>query len=167
MKISIDGVRADFINNGIMFEFETPFYVLANRDGFDFKYLKKFDNHYANKANLERVLVQENGISVVSTVEFFEDKYFTNISIFLDANLDNITLLNIFRVVTESISTVAYQKGAFNRDELSNQLGNYYNMVYVSCRDKSEKIISFDISLYYEVKELVSKALEKSFDYII
>lgn len=166
MKIKYEGITVKTANNGIIFESKNPFYVLANRDGFDFQYINKFDNHYANKDNLERIVVEEHGISVVSTVEFFEKKYFTNISIFLDVKLDNITMLNIFRVVTETISTVAYTKNALNTDELSNKLGNYYNMVYVVCKSKSEKIISFDISLYYEVKELVSQALEQSFNLI-
>lgn len=164
MDISFEGISVRSISNGILFESETPFYILANREGFDFQYVKEFDNHYANKPQLERILVEKHGISVVSTVEFFEDKYFTNLSVFLDVELDNITILNIYRVITESISTVSCRKGAINKDELSNKLGNYYNMVYVVCKGKSKNYISFDISLFYEVKELVSQALEKSID---
>ena len=63
----------------------------------------------------------------------------------------------------KTISTVSWQVEAINQDDLSNKLGNYYNMVYIACEDKSDKIISFDISLFYEVKELVSEALYKSF----
>lgn len=163
VEISFEGLTVSPISNGILFESETPFYVLANRDGFDFRYIKKFDNHYANHPNLERILVEDHGISVVTTVEYFENKYFTNVSIFLDVNLDNITILNIYRIITESISTVAYENEAINDDELSNKLGNYYNMIYVVCRKKSEKTIAFDISLYYEVKDLISKALTQSF----
>lgn len=166
MKINFEGLTVSPISNGILFKSETPFYILANRDGFDFCYVKEFDNHYANHLNLERILVEAHGISVVTTVEYFENKYFTNVSIFLDVNLDNITILNIYRVITESISTVAYECGAVNNDELSNKLGNYYNMVYVACRKESEKPIAFDISLFYEVKDLVSEALRKSFNLI-
>ena len=36
-------------------------------------------------------------------------------------------------------------------------------MIYIACKGKSDKIISFDISLFYEVKELVGEALTKSF----
>ena len=86
-----------------------------------------------------------------------------NITVLLDVQLDNITLLNIYRTVTETISTISWQVNAINRDDLSNKLGNYYNMIYIACKGKSDKIISFDISLFYEVKELVGEALTKSF----
>lgn len=166
VEINFEGLTVTKKDNGILFESETPLYVLANREGFDFKYISGFDNHYANHQNLERILVESSGISVVTTIEYFENKYFTNVSIFLDVDLDNITLLNIYRIITESISTVAYENGATNNDELSNKLGNYYNMVYVLCRKESEKPIAFDISLFYEVKELVSEALTQSFNFI-
>lgn len=164
MEINFKGLTVTPVGNGILFKSDTPFYILANRDNFDFCYIKEFDNHYANLPNMERILVEDHGISVVTTVEYFEKKYFTNVSVFLDAELDNITLLNVYRTITESIATVAYEHDAINKDELSNKLGNYYNMIYVVCRKKSEKIIAFDISLFYEVKELVSKALEQSFN---
>lgn len=164
MNISLEGITVSDKGNGILIKSETPMYILANRDDFDFKYIGEFDNHYYNEQGLKRILVERNGISIISTVEFFENKFFTNISIILDVELDNITLLNIYRTVTETISTVSWQVGAVNRDELSNKLGNYYNMIYVACRGQSEKIIAFDISLYYEVKELVEEALTESFE---
>lgn len=164
MNINIEGITVSPCNNGILIKSDTPLYMLANRDNFDFQYKTEFDNHYYNEVGLKRILVEKDGISVISTVEFFENKFFTNISLLLDVELDNITILNIYRTVTETISTVSYQVGAINKDELSNKLGNYYNMIYVACMGKSEKIISFDISLYYEVKELVNQALTKSFN---
>ena len=159
MKVFISSV----ILNGIIIKSENPFYVLANRDNFDFQYINEFDNHYYNQPNLERILVERDGISIITTVEFFEKKFFTNISVLLDVELDNITLLNIYRTVIETISTVSWQVNAINKDDLSNKLGNYYNMIYIACTGKSEKIISFDISLFYEIKELVEEALTKSF----
>lgn len=166
MDVNIEGITVSKHDNGILIKSETPLYMLANRDNFDFQYISEFDNHYYNELGLKRVLVERNGISVISTVEFFENKFFTNISLLLDVELDNITLLNIYRTVTETISTVSWQVGAISNDELSNKLGNYYNMIYVACMGKSDKIISFDISLYYEVKELVEKALTNSFNYL-
>lgn len=159
----MDGVTISKRANGIVFKSENPFYILANRDNFDFQYINEFDNHYYNQPNLERFLVERDGISIITTVEFFENKFFTNITVLLDANLDNITLLNIYRTVIETISTVSWQVNAINKDDLSNKLGNYYNMIYIACTGKSEKIISFDISLFYEIKELVEEALTKSF----
>lgn len=163
MNTSIEGVNITEKGNGLLFQFDKPCYVLANRDNFDFQHLNEFDNHYYNEEGLERILVEKNGICAVTTVEYFEKKFFTNITLILDVKLDNITLLNIYRTVIETISTVSWQVGAINHDDLSNKLGNYYNMVYIACEDKSDKIISFDISLFYEVKELVSEALNKSF----
>lgn len=162
----MDGVNISKRGNGIIIQSQSPFYVLANRDNFDFRYISEFDNHYYNLENLERILVEKDGISVITTVEFFENKFFTNITILLDVELDNITLLNIYRTAVETISTVSWQVNAINRDELSNKLGNYYNMIYVACRGESEKIIAFDISLFYEVKELLEEALTKSFEKI-
>ena len=159
----MDGVTISKRGNGIIIKSNKPLYVLANRDNFDFQYIDEFDNHYYNQPNLERILVERNGISIISTVEFFENKFFTNITVLLDVQLDNITLLNIYRTVTETISTISWQVNAINRDDLSNNLGNYYNMIYIACKGKSDKIISFDISLFYEVKELVGEALTKSF----
>lgn len=164
MDVNMDGVRISKKGNGILIQSQTPFYVLANRDYFDFQYITEFDNHYYNNENLERILVERNGISVITTVEYFENKFFTNITILLDVKLDNITLLNIYRTAVETISTVSWQVNAINRDDLSNKLGNYYNMIYVACRGESEKLIAFDISLFYEVKELLEEALTSSFE---
>ncbi len=164
MDVDIEGITISKRGNGIVFQSKNPIYVLANRDHFDFQYITEFDNHYYNKPNLERILVENHGISVISTVEYFEKKFFTNLTIFLDVELDNITLLNIYKIAIETISTISWQVKAVNKDDLSNKLGNYYNMVYVVCKGKSEKIISFDISLFYEVKELVGEALTKSFN---
>lgn len=164
MDVNMDGVRISKKGNGILIQSQTPFYVLANRDYFDFQYITEFDNHYYNNENLERILVERNGINVITTVEYFENKFFTNITILLDVKLDNITLLNIYRTAVETISTVSWQVNAINRDDLSNKLGNYYNMIYVACRGESEKLIAFDISLFYEVKELLEEALTSSFE---
>lgn len=164
MDVNMDGVSISKKGNGILIQSQTPFYVLANRDYFDFQYITEFDNHYYNNENLERILVERNGISVITTVEYFENKFFTNITILLDVKLDNITLLNIYRTAVETISTVSWQVNAINRDDLSNKLGNYYNMIYVACRGESEKLIAFDISLFYEVKELLEEALTSSFE---
>lgn len=164
LDVNMDGVRISKKGNGILIQSQTPFYVLANRDYFDFQYITEFDNHYYNNENLERILVERNGISVITTVEYFENKFFTNITILLDVKLDNITLLNIYRTAVETISTVSWQVNAINRDDLSNKLGNYYNMIYVACRGESEKLIAFDISLFYEVKELLEEALTSSFE---
>lgn len=164
LDVNMDGVRISKKGNGILIQSQTPFYVLANRDYFDFQYVTEFDNHYYNNENLERILVERNGISVITTVEYFENKFFTNITILLDVKLDNITLLNIYRTAVETISTVSWQVNAINRDDLSNKLGNYYNMIYVACRGESEKLIAFDISLFYEVKELLEEALTSSFE---
>lgn len=164
LDVNMDGVSISKKGNGILIQSQTPFYVLANRDYFDFQYVTEFDNHYYNNENLERILVERNGISVITTVEYFENKFFTNITILLDVKLDNITLLNIYRTAVETISTVSWQVNAINRDDLSNKLGNYYNMIYVACRGESEKLIAFDISLFYEVKELLEEALTSSFE---
>lgn len=164
LDVNMDGVSISKKGNGILIQSQTPFYVLANRDYFDFQYITEFDNHYYNNENLERILVERNGISVITTVEYFENKFFTNITILLDVKLDNITLLNIYRTAVETISTVSWQVNAINRDDLSNKLGNYYNMIYVACRGESEKLIAFDISLFYEVKELLEEALTSSFE---
>ena len=162
----MDGVNISKRGNGILIQSQSPFYVLANRDNFDFQYISEFDNHYYNLENLERILVEKDGISVITTVEYFENKFFTNITILLDVKLDNITLLNIYRTAIETIATVSWQVKAINKDELSNKLGNYYNMIYIACRGESEKIIAFDISLFYEVKELLEEALTISFEKI-
>ncbi len=166
LKVNMDGVTISKKDNGILIQSQSPFYVLANRDYFDFQYITEFDNHYYNNECLERILVEKDGISVITTVEYFENKFFTNVTILLDVELDNITLLNIYRTAIETISTVSWQVDAINKDELSNKLGNYYNMIYVACRGKSEKLIAFDISLFYEVKELLEEALLKSFEKI-
>ena len=105
----MDGVTISKRGNGIIIKSNKPLYVLANRDNFDFQYIDEFDNHYYNQPNLERILVERNGISIISTVEFFENKFFTNITVLLDVQLDNITLLNIYRTVTETISTISWQ----------------------------------------------------------
>ena len=122
----MDGVTISKRDNGIIIKSNKPLYVLANRDNFDFQYIDEFDNHYYNQPNLERILVERNGISIISTVEFFENKFFTNITVLLDVQLDNITLLNIYRTVTETISTISWQVNAINRDDLSNKLGNMH-----------------------------------------
>ena len=166
MNIDIEGITICKINNGILIKSEKPLYALANRKRFDFQFIKEFDTHYSNTPNLKRVLVKRNGIDVITSVEFFEKKYFSTISILIDASLDNLTLLNIFRVTTESISTVMWENNAINEDDLSNKLGNYYNIVFVACTSKSDKEVPFDVSLYYEVKELVDEALKKSLEHI-
>lgn len=159
----MDGVSISENGNGLLIKSENPFYILANRDNCDFKYITEFDNHYYNEPGLKRVLIEQNGITIITTIEYFEKKFFTNVSILLDVELDNITLLNIYRIVIETISTISWQVNAINKDQLSNKLGNYYNMVYVACTGKSEKTIAFDISLFYEVKEILSNALLESF----
>lgn len=166
LDVNMDGVTICKKDNEIIIQSQSPFYVLANRDNFDFQYITEFDNHYYNNENLERILVEKDGISVITTVEYFEKKFFTNITVLLDVELDNITLLNIYRTAVETISTVSWQVNAINRDELSNKLGNYYNMIYIACRGESEKLIAFDISLFYEVKELLEEALTTSFEKI-
>jgi hypothetical protein len=163
LEIKLDGVNVFKRNNCLIIKSDTPLYILANRNGFDFKYVSEFDSHYYNEPSLQRFIVERHGIAVISTVEFFEKKYFTNISLILDVKLDNNTLLMLYKTVIETISTVSWKMNALNKDELSNKLGNYYNMVYVACRGESEKSISFDISLFYEVKELTEEALIKSF----
>lgn len=166
LDVNMDGVTISKKGNGILIQSQSPFYVLANRDYFDFQYITEFDNHYYNNEGLERILVEKDGITVITTVEYFENKFFTNVTILLDVKLDNITILNIYRTAVETISTISWQVNAINKDELSNKLGNFYNMIYVACRGKSEKLIAFDISLFYEVRELLEEALLESFEKI-
>ncbi len=162
MKVDAEGITITRRNTGIVFQSEIPMYVLANRNGFIFQHVREFDNHYLNNPTLERFLVERNGITVVSTVEYFVDKFFTNISVILDVELDNNTLMNVYRTVVESISSTLYEVNAINKDDLANKLGNHYNMIFVACKGKYDKKIAFDLSLLYEVKELVDESLKKS-----
>ncbi|WP_455645075.1 phosphatidylglycerophosphatase A [Methanosphaera sp.] len=162
MEINMNGIKTYEENNGLIIESEKPLYILANRENYDFKYATKFDNHYYNTPDLERILVQRNGISVISSVEKIQNKFFTNVSVLLDVELDNLTLMNIFRTVTETISTTSWDTDAIGKDKLDNELGNFYNTIFIACTAKSEVQLPFDISLFYEVKELVDEALRKS-----
>ncbi len=164
MNIEMEGISVSPKNNGIYIESENPLYILANREGYDFKYASGFDNHYFNSLNLERIKVERNGICVISSVEYIQDKFFTNISLILDVELDNLTMMNIYNTVIETIATTSWDTDAINKDKLSNSLGNYYNTIFVACKGKSDVKLPFDISLFYEVKEIVDEALRKSLD---
>ncbi|MDD6286278.1 hypothetical protein [Candidatus Methanosphaera massiliense] len=164
MELEMNGVIAYEKYNGLVIESEEPLYVLANRKGYDFKYATKFDNHYYNNPSLKRFKIEKDGILVISTVEYLEKKYFTNISLILDVKLDNLTMINLYRTVVESIASTSWMANAINKDKLDNKVGNFYNIIFIACRSEADVNISFDISLFYEVKELVNEALEKSFD---
>ncbi len=164
MDIKNKDILAYERDNGLIIESKTPMYVLSNREGYDFKYAGSFDSHYLNNPDLERVLVEKDGISVISTTELLNGKFFTNISVLFDTELDNITMMNIYRTVVETISSTSWDVDAKNDDDLDNYTGNFYNIVFIACKSKSDVALSFDISLFYEVKELVEKALRKSFD---
>lgn len=163
MDIKMEGVTAYEEGNGLIFQSEKPLYILANRENYDFKYENKINNHYYNNPSLKRVLVERNGIAVVTTVEEIQGKFFTNITVLLDTTLDNLTLMNLFRTVIETISTTSWDVDALNKNRLDNELGNFYNTIFVACRLKSDVALPFDISLFYEVKEIVEEALRESF----
>ena len=163
MDIELDGLISYEEGNGLIFESEEPLYILANRENYDFKYSNKINNHYYNNPLLDRILVERNGIAVVSTVEEIQGKFFTNITVLIDTSLDNLTLMNLFRTVSETISTTSWDVNALNKNRLDNQLGNFYNTIFIACRKKSEVSLPFDISLFYEVKEIVDEALRQSF----
>ena len=163
MDIELDGIISYEEGNGLIFESEEPLYILANRENYDFKYSNKINNHYYNNPLLDRILVERNGIAVVSTVEEIQGKFFTNITVLIDTSLDNLTLMNLFRTVSETISTTSWDVNALNKNRLDNQLGNFYNTIFIACRKKSEVSLPFDISLFYEVKEIVDEALRQSF----
>lgn len=163
MDIELDGISSYEEGNGLIFESEEPLYILANRENYDFKYSNKINNHYYNNPRLDRILVERNGIAVVSTVEEIQGKFFTNITVLIDTSLDNLTLMNLFRTVSETISTTSWDVNALNKNRLDNQLGNFYNTIFIACRKKSEVSLPFDISLFYEVKEIVDEALRQSF----
>lgn len=163
MDIELDGIISYEEGNGLIFESEEPLYILANRENYDFKYSNKINNHYYNNPRLDRILVERNGIAVVSTVEEIQGKFFTNITVLIDTSLDNLTLMNLFRTVSETISTTSWDVNALNKNRLDNQLGNFYNTIFIACRKKSEVSLPFDISLFYEVKEIVDEALRQSF----
>ncbi len=164
MNIEMENITAYNKENGLVIESQEPMYILANRKGYDFTYANSFDSHYFNNPDLERVVIHEDGITVISTSEILNGKFFTNISVLLDTDLDNITMMNIYRTVVETISSTSWDVDARNDDKLDNATGNYYNIVFIACRSKSDVSLSFDISLFYEVKDLVDKALRKSFD---
>ncbi|MCD7781690.1 MAG: phosphatidylglycerophosphatase A [Methanosphaera sp.] len=164
MDLNMEGITAYTKVNGLIVESEEPLYILSNRSGYDFKYSRGFDSHYLNDDTLERVVISEDGITVISSVEYLSDKFFTNISILFDTELDNISLLNIYRTVTESITSTSWNNDAINKDELDNMVGNYYNTIFIACRSKADHEIPFDITLYYQTKELVNKAITKSLD---
>ena len=163
MDIELDGIISYEEGNGLIFESEEPLYILANRENYDFKYSNKINNHYYNNPLLDRILVERNGIAVVSTVEEIQGKFFTNITVLIDTSLDNLTLMNLFRTVSETISTTSWDVNALNKNRLDNQLGNFYNTIFIACRKKSEVSLPFDISLFYEVKEIIDEALRQSF----
>ena len=100
MDIELDGIISYEEGNGLIFESEEPLYILANRENYDFKYSNKINNHYYNNPLLDRILVERNGIAVVSTVEEIQGKFFTNITVLIDTSLDNLTLMNLFRTVS-------------------------------------------------------------------
>lgn len=162
----MEGITTYEEGTGLIIQSDKPLYIFANRDGYDFKYNDKINNHYFNNPQLSRFIVQRNGISVISTVEEIQNKFFTNITVLLNVNLDNVSLINLFRTVTETISTTSWAVGAINKNKLDNQLGNFYNTIFIACKDKAKKPIPFDISLYYEVKEITDEALRESFKLI-
>lgn len=161
----MEGVELHKKGNGILIKSENPLYILSNRRDYDFKYATEFDNHYFNTIGLKRIIIKRNGIIVISSVEFLQNRYFTNISLLLDANLDNLTMLNLFKIVTETICSTSNDMNAINNGKLDNKIGNFYNTIFIVCKSKSEVNLSFDISLFYEVKEIVDEALKKSFKY--
>lgn len=163
MDIEMEGVTAYEEGNGLIFQSENPLYILANRENYDFKYETRINNHYYNNPALERVLVERNGIAVVTTVEEIQGKFFTNITVLIDTALDNLTLMNLFRTVVETISTTSWDVDALNKNRLDNELGNFYNTIFIACRRKSDVALPFDISLFYEVKEIAEEALRESF----
>ena len=166
MEINLDGISVEKYFTGLLFKSKTPLFILANRDDYDFVYSNEFDNHYLNNQNIDVFSLEEDGIYVASSVEIIDGKYFTNVSVILDVKLDTFTITNIFKTCVEAISYVSWTKEAFNDDQLYNDVGNYYNTIFVACRGRLEKTLAFDISLYYQLKELLNDALTKSFDYL-
>lgn len=166
MKIDMDGIEVENNYTGLLFKSETPLYILANRDNFDFVYSQEFDNHYLNNPNIDVFSRQEDGICVISTIEIIDSKFFTNISLLLDVELDSYTVINLFKTCVECITNVSSDVGAVNDDELYDDFGNYYNTIFVASRGKLERRLAFDISLYYQVKELVDDVLYQSFSHI-
>ncbi len=164
MQINKPEVKITEKNNGLVFNSKKPLYVLANRSGFDFKNVTEFDNHYLNNSELEPVIKSANGITVVATVELIKDKFYTNVSMFFDAELDNISIINLYRTIIETISTSSWDVDAINKDELDNELGNFYNTIFIACTGKSEKELPFDISLFYDAKDLLDKTLREALD---
>lgn len=162
MKIDIEGISTSKIDNGIKIESDEDMYILGNIHGYDFQNKKSFNNHYSNNPELKRVVIQRHGISVISSIEKFKDKFFTNISVLIDEKLDNITMLFIYNTIHQTISTTLWKNNAIAKDKLDNELGNFYNVVYIACRGKSEKYLPYDISLFYEVKEILDEALNES-----
>lgn len=164
MNVDMEDVSVQKFYNGIKITSKSPLYILANRDGYDFKYSKEFDNHYLNNQNIKPICKSADGITVIASVEYLEFKYFTNVSVLLNIDLDNNTMMNIYRTVTETIATVSWNVNALNTDEIYNEVGNYYNVIFIACKDSRKKALPFDISLFYQIKDLTQQTLIDSFE---
>lgn len=162
MDVKMDNLEIFEENDGLTINCEEPLYIFANIKGYDFKFNRQFTSHFLNNTQNKRFIVEREDILVVSSVEFFDKRYFTNVSLIINTDLDNIALINIYKTVVETISTTLYENNLSNLDLLTNKLGNYYNVIFVASTGKSEIDVPFDLSLYYEVKEVVEEALNKS-----
>lgn len=163
IDIDIEDVCISQADNGLKIESSAdPFYIFGNITGYDFKSHKSFYNHYLNDPTNKQVKVERNGIAVIASVEYFNEKFFVNISAILDTKLDNMALLYAYNAVLQTISTAQWDENAIATSKIDNELGNFYNIVFVACRGEPEKVIPFDISLFYELKEITQEAVSLS-----
>lgn len=162
MQLKMEGVNLEKQANGLLIKSEKPLYIFANRENYDFQFNTEFDNHYLNQKGIDTVILEEDGITVISTVEIINNKFFTNLSLLFDIDLDNLTMINLFKIAVESICSTSWDANALNKNELDNYVGNYYNTIFVACRDKSKKSLPFDVSLYFQVKDLIYRAITKN-----
>lgn len=164
MEINIGSIKTKTEDNGLkIYTQEEPMYILGNIHNYDFKEQTSFNNHYSNNPNFKIEKVERHGICALTSAEYFNNKFFINITLLIDAKLDNITMLYLYNTVFQTISTTSWDVDAIGSDKLDNELGNFYNIIYVACTGKSERYLPFDISLFYEAKEIVDESLRKSF----
>ena len=163
IDIDIEGIKVSQADNGLKIEScSDPFYIFGNITGYDFKSNHSFYNHYLNDPINKQVKVERNGIAVIASVEYFNEKFFVNISAILDTKLDNMALLYAYNAILQTISTTQWDENAIATSKIDNELGNFYNIVFVACRGEPEKVIPFDISLFYELKEITQEAISLS-----
>ncbi|MDO5850959.1 MAG: phosphatidylglycerophosphatase A [Methanobacteriaceae archaeon] len=163
MENVIEGVDLVKTDDGLIVKSKEDLYILGNLDGYCFKYHDSFQNHYNDFANeFHPGIVVEDDMCAIVTIDYIKSSFFINASLIIDAKLDNNMMLNIFRIITESISTSLWDVDAISKNKLDNQLGNFYNISFVACKGENKNTVSPDLSLNYSVKTVISKAVKKA-----